>query len=438
MKARALIACITILAAFAFLAACQPDGLAETDSCMECHSGDTTEGSAVRTAQAQYDESGHLNGPRMLSAYTGDHMYVFHGSNASYANGPDCSKCHTHQGFVDFIDAGMPATWSQYDGPPGPECFTCHKPHISGDFSLRKETNETLIDGSTIFNGGKGNLCVTCHKSLTASTTFLTGFSGVLPAGTASKSWQTYNGTHHGPQAEFVMGANYYATPAKLYEGPSPHYSGALPVGDTCVGCHMYAPSDTSRFSGTLQMGGHGMYLGGDVHGVDSNVIGACRSCHTSYPNDFSGLPYQVYANTNTAGGTGSLSGGFEANSSLNARLDDIRANRDLLIGYFGTGSNFYKTALVAGNVVAGVAGDGPIEDALTGGDVASGEWGKDWIFAASRLDENQSKAFWNFKFFIEDKSQGIHNPKFAHQILYDAVVALGMTPAGTPPPNRP
>jgi len=91
MKARALIACIAILAAFAFLAACQPDSVAETDSCMECHSGESNSitGNAVLAAQAQYDESGHLNGPRMLDPYepTTGHIYVAHGSNAMYTNG---------------------------------------------------------------------------------------------------------------------------------------------------------------------------------------------------------------------------------------------------------------------------------------------------------------------------------------------------------------
>jgi hypothetical protein len=206
----------------------------------------------------------------------------------------------------------------------------------------------------------------------------------------------------------------------------SDHLDAGLP--DSCVSCHLYQPA--ARMSGTLQLGGHGMYLSGDVHGSDTNVIGVCRSCH-EYPLTSTGSAILVQP---TSAGTGSLSGGFETaltpDTNINDRLADIRANRDLLIAYFGTGTNFLKTVSPFN---PGVAGDGPIES-LSGGDVASGEFGKDWVFAASRLTEIQSYAFWNFKLFIEDRSQGIHNPVYAHQILYDAAQVLSLTPVGTRP----
>ena len=443
-KASALIACITILAAFAFLAACQPDSLtSETASCLECHSGDSVTGDAVLAAQAQYDESGHLNGPRMLDPFeaTTGHIYVFHGSNAMYTNGSagptNCAKCHSHQGFVDFINNGAPDSFYSAASPPGG--FTCHKPHISGDFSMRKTTSETLVDGTTIFNGGSGNLCVTCHKSLTASTTFLSGFTGSLPLASATKSWTSSNGPHHGPQADYLMGVNHYAyASAPSYFGQSDHMS--VSISNSCVSCHLYAPG--ARLSGSLQLGGHGMYLTGDVHGTDTNVIGGCRAtgCH-SFPTS---------ATTLTAAATGSLTGGFEtatSPSTLNTYLDDIRAIRNLLIVYFGTGTNFYKTNVTDpgtpsdpsdDTVLAGADGDGPIQGVDDGLNQTTGEWGLDWEFAASRLTEAQSRAFWNFRYFIEDKSQGIHNPDFAFQILYDAADDLGLNPDSVITNTRP
>jgi hypothetical protein len=352
-----------------------------------------------------------------------------------YTNGSNCSKCHTHQGFVDFIAAGMPAIWnSNYGAASQPGCFTCHKPHISGDFSMRKQTAETLVDGAT-FDQGKGNLCVTCHKSLTASSAYLTGFTGSLPLASATKSWSSSAGPHHGPEADFIMGANHYDYGGD-YSGASPHL---LPEG--CVSCHMYQPG--ARLGGSLELGGHGFYLTGDVHGNIVNVIGAtgglCRSCHA-----WSGTSATVAVPT-PGPTSGYLTGGYETSSAalINTYLDQIRANRNKLIAYFGTGTNFYKVTLDDNgtpgdpsddiNVLPGAAGDGPIES-LSGGDVASGEWEKDWAFAASRLTETQSRAFWNFKLFIEDKSQGIHNPVFAIRILWDSVDDLGLTPSGSRP----
>ncbi len=441
MKTSAILACCAIVAALALLAACQPDVASETDSCMECHSGDTVTGNAVLAAQAQYENSGHFQGHRSLDPFesTTGHNFISHGSNAMYTNGSNCSKCHTHQGFVDFIAAGMPSSWNQsYGAASQPGCFTCHEPHLSGDFSMRKETPEILVDGTTEFNKGKGNLCVTCHKSLTASGTFLSGFTGSLPLASATKSWSSSTGPHHGPEADFIMGVNHYAYAAKDYSGTSPHLALALP--DACVSCHMYQPG--ARLGGNLQLGGHGWYLTGDVHGSIVNVIGVtsglCRSCH-----GWSGTGATV--TVPTPGPTsGYLTGGYETSSAalINTYLDQIRANRDILISYFGTGTNFYKTNVndqgtpadtSDDTVIAGAAGDGPIES-LTGGDATSGEWEKDWAFAASRLTEAQSRAFWNFRYFIEDKSQGIHNPVFAIRILWDSVEGLGLTPNGSRP----
>ena len=94
------------------------------------------------------------------------------------------------------------------------------------------------------------------------------------------------------------------------------------------------------------------------------------------------------------------------------------------MIGYFGNG-----TAYFGGN------GAGPIESRLSGADVASGEFGKDWVFAQANIDDYESYAFWNFRLFIEDRSQGIHNPKFALQMLYDAVEALNVVVPALPDP---
>ncbi len=416
MRTSALLACCAIIAAFALLAACSTGSSSETASCMDCHSGDTTNGNSLLAAQAQYDVSGHLNGPRTLDpevANTG-HIYIFHGSNAMYTNGGSCVKCHNHEAFVDYVTTGTTASF--YGAASPPQCFTCHKPHISGDFSLRKETSETLVDGTTTFNWGKGNLCVTCHKSLTpvGNTALVSTSSFFNTTTTFPKSWRTSDGPHHGPQADFMTGKNNYLYPAKTYVTVNNHFDAALP--DSCVSCHLYQPA--ARLGGTLQLGGHGMYLAADVHGSNSNLLGPCRACH-NYPVSGSGSPVLVQP-TSAGPAAAYLTGGFETALSpdlnVNTTLADIRGLRNLLVGYFGNGAaNF------------GGAGNGPIE-AESGGDfTTTGEWGRDWEFAQASLNEAQSYAFWNFKLFIEDKSNGIHNPVFAYEILYDAAQALGI-----------
>jgi hypothetical protein len=130
------------------------------------------------------------------------------------------------------------------------------------------------------------------------------------------------------------------------------------------------------------------------------------------------------------------MTGGFETaltpDTDVNTTLAAIRANRDLLIVYFGTDANFTSGGNLGGRRLT----------AVTGGDVATaGEWEKDWVFTTSlpgaggfTLTEEDSFAYWNFMYFIEDRSHGIHNPTFALQILWDSVEAVGLTPSGTRP----
>ena len=401
MKWGWLIFSVLAVVAVALLAGCSPDNLtAETDSCMNCHSGDTTTGNAVLAAQAQYENSGHFNGPRTLSPYSDNtgHTYVFHGSNSMYTNGSNCSKCHTHQGFVDFVAAGMPASWNQgYGAASPPGCFTCHKPHVSGDFSMRKESSETLADGASVFDYGKGNLCVTCHKALTAPSGFLTS---------DPINWRSSSGAHHGPQADFIMGTGHWAYGANSYQtaAANSHVSDVRQP-DACVSCHMYQP--TSRLGGTLELGGHGMYLTGDVHGSNVDIVQTCKTCHTS------GAPWPS-SNPKFTDSGHLAPYDWDGKNGVQDKLLEIKGLRDTLIAYLGNGAaNF------------GGAGKGPIVgelDPLT--DATSGEWNQDWQFnpVQTSLSLVISESFWNFKLFIEDHSGGIHNPTFAAQILYDAI----------------
>jgi hypothetical protein len=136
------------------------------DTCTStCHS----ETSAILGVKASYEASGHFNGPRTYAPKGGEEWTMFHGSNALYCNSGSssgCAKCHTHDGFVDFVTTGSVVA-SNYPDPAEIQCFTCHHPHETGDFSLRTTAAVTLVDGTTTYDKGAGNLCVQCHISRT-------------------------------------------------------------------------------------------------------------------------------------------------------------------------------------------------------------------------------------------------------------------------------
>jgi len=416
MKFVLCILSVCVLAGFVFITGCggikddistnQDDissNTAAIESCQQCHSATSDIGNKILGAQAGYESSGHLLGPRTyaeatIATNTGE-TFIFHGSDAMYCNGSPCLKCHTHQGFVEYVTTGTNAsTVVPSASPPG--CFTCHQPHENDDFTLSTTAAVTLVNGTTSFDQGDGNLCATCHMATGKVDDFVTG--------TFPKSIASYEGPHHGPQADFIMGVNYWDS-GQTMAGVSVHSKkSATGPQDSCVTCHHYL--STSRQSGSLEMGGHGFYMSADVHGTEKDLGDVCLQCHTGeFTTDFSG-----HANDFEANSIPALD--YDGDSVSENMLLEIKGLRDTLIGYFGNGiANF------TGN------GTGAIVDAATGAaDATSGEWHKNWDFASSvDVTKVQAQSLWNFKYFMEDKSHGVHNPKFAAQILWDAIKNL-------------
>jgi hypothetical protein len=393
--------------------------------------------------------------PADVFAATG-HLYVFHGSNAPYANatafGSACHQCHTHEGFVEYAETGANATTvDETPAPPG--CFSCHAPHEDGNFGLRTTAAVTLVDNST-FDIGSGNLCVTCHLSRTSSDVGINGtvsrpvsytvkFGANPPTALFSSHW----GPHHGPQGDYLTGVNNWDS-GQTYDSTDPHASG-----DSCVTCHHYQPDE--RMSGNLEWGGHGFYLTAEVHGAAKDLIANCTACHSSndFYNSADDPETEAFLYMDKAAADWDGSGG-----PAQRVFEEIQGLRNTLIDYFADGTNFVHVVLNTPvpdptdedtwtyTYSAGVAGDGPLVDATDVGtpDVDTGradpvlgtngyEWGQSYEFAEAEMTQTQAESFWNLRYFIEDKSGGIHNPTFAAQMLYDAANNLGLT-VGTRP----
>jgi hypothetical protein len=440
-----------------FSCSSEGDGQVVTDAdssaaCLACHSGDTETGDKILGAKAQYDNSGHYNGPRELvpASINSGHLYAFHGSNAPYTNANPCQQCHAHKGFVEYAETGTTTSADETPAPIG--CFSCHKPHETGDFNLRTTSAVTLTGGGT-FNVGKGNLCATCHHARrdTSSEIDPTDFTdkgvGGAFAGIATTSLSSPWGPHHGPQADFLMGAANWDSGSSTV-GASPHATG-----NSCVKCHHYQPD--GRLGGNLELGGHGFYLTSEVHGSREDLIANCETCHTA-SNFYNSLDDPetegfIYINKTAAYD-------WDGDGTTERILIEIQGMRDTLVGYFGTGSNFLKKTLNTPvpdptdddtwtyTYALGTSGDGPVVDSNSSSradvDTATNgyEWGESWEFAEAEMSQVQAEAYWNFKYFMEDRSGGIHNPTFAAQILWDAIKHLnddagaGLTLGGTRP----
>jgi hypothetical protein len=163
------------------------DGDVSGESCgfsheyfMRCHGGDADTIYRVLAKEVQYDISGH----RELGNYD--------------RNTTTCAGCHTNEGFIERYRNGFANETFSVNAPSGPMvsqtysnsspvgCFTCHLPHIRGNFTLR-DTGAvnifTLVAGQSTIQWNStpaSNLCVKCHQPRMTST----------PLTSSPKSWQ--------------------------------------------------------------------------------------------------------------------------------------------------------------------------------------------------------------------------------------------------------
>lgn len=342
-------------------------------TCMNCHG--STPKYPVLGAKLTYEHSAHkLNG------------------NATYANGGGCQQCHTNEGFIEWTQKGKidPATFVANPSQPG--CMTCHAPHETGTMALRTTKAVTLVNKEE-FDGGKGNLCASCHQSRSDAKAAVKD----LPA----KDVTARLGAHHGPQADMMVGTNAYQFPGKTY-GSSDHYSS---VDNTCVSCHMNLPK--GRYSLSPEIGGHSMNLAGEVHEVETLNTSACVSCHkdmkqapgTASWSKFSDAGVQWVGPTAVFAVT--ASDDYDRDGKKEYVQDEVQGLMDLLVNPQGTGAMQTKLAMYdAKGTYIGAKAAAPYTAAQVG-------------------------ALFNYRYVLEDRSRGIHNLTYTVQLLTDSIAAL-------------
>jgi hypothetical protein len=226
-----------------------PQGEAGITECMQCHADD----SVIRAINVEWQNSIHASG------------------NNIDRNTPPCSRCHTGEGFIDYVSTGVPDT---IDMPGLITCFSCHRPHENRNFNLRTMTAVSLENGG-IFDRGTGNLCANCHMARLLSPAIPSTPDGTVNI--TSTRW----GPHHGTQADVLSGQNAYVFPGSTYAN-SPHTTA---VTNGCPTCHMATPIGNKA-------GGHTMIMTYD----GGQLLTGCKQsgCHAGVSGfDFDYLGYQ-------------------------------------------------------------------------------------------------------------------------------------------------
>lgn len=169
-------------------------------------------------------------------------------------------------------------------------------------------------------------------------------------------------GPHHGPQANLLSGNGPYEFAGESYTTDHAHY---ISNDDGCTTCHMAAPYGA-------QAGGHTMSMTYDYHGSERANTAGCE----------------------TAGCHGTMDD-LNPDGIQDSIVVRIEALRTLLINDGVIDPNDPDYALI------------PYGGSLT-------------------LTVVQAGALYNFQFFREDRSNGIHNPDLAFDALDASIAAMG------------
>jgi hypothetical protein len=230
---------------------------------------------------------------------------------------------------------------------------------------LEKSPTTTAVTGSSAGNLGPGDTCVWCHKSRKDVTQYITATGNSL-----SSRW----GPHEGPQADVFSAKGGYEYAGRNY-GTSTHQ-----LELSCVDCHM-APVTANQ----------------NVPDHSFNPsLSVCLGCHlgaTSF--DING------------GETLNQTEMFELEADLNTA------------GYLTRSSTAPYLPLSAANLADGqFSTDSP----RTGAGATDGG-------AAILLTAGEAGALYNYELIAKGGGNGVHNPKYTQQLIFDSIFALTNKP---------
>jgi hypothetical protein len=223
-----------------------PAGPPGANACTQaCHTDDYTMADYILAVKTEFAESKHN---------TGD-TYVRRGST----NSPECSRCHTTEGYQHYAETGTAVAVAQSSRIG---CFACHAPHTNENFSQRK-TGATAMYRGGPYDKGESNTCAVCHQIQEPSPSFASADTIKSP----------YWGPHHGPQASVLAGMGAYVFAGQSYSADHAHNS----ITKGCVNCHM------ARVATDGLAGGHSFKMTYDYHGSERLNSKGCVGCHTSW-----------------------------------------------------------------------------------------------------------------------------------------------------------
>ncbi len=317
-----------------------------------------------------------------------------HAVSTSYPTGSGreiCVRCHSGKGFAEFVE-GVSTTDPYFDASYAPiTCAACHDPHSDANqFQLRTVSAALVAPGGTttqVTNAGLGAICMNCHQSRTEANAAIAG------AGTSAINLRF--GPHYGAQGDMLESNNMLELGGQKLAKTN-HIGATV---DACVRCHMYTNNVTADAQGNIiKMGGHTFSMM-SPDGTDN--MEACAQCHGStFGTGFDQVKFYLNGTAD-----------FDNNGVEEGIQNEVRGMIPNVMTQLAT--------TIPGVVLSKGYGFTKDDGTWFGFPTPSPQWTKD-----------QLSAYWNAFTAFEDKSGGIHNPKYIVTALRGAMKLLGIATA--------
>ena len=318
----------------------------------------------------------------MMSPHSDSTAEAFNHWNQQGSIPVECARCHSRQGFVDYLggDGSTPFKVDQ-PAPTGSvvDCQTCH------NSAANALAQVTFPSGVTVSGLGGEARCMTCHQGRSSGPTVDAAIAAAAPTNddTVSASL-SFSDIHYTPAAATLYGGRAeggYQYAGQSYDVRFRHVDGY----DTCTGCH-------------------------DPHSTQIN-FSACATCHTGVTDVNSAHQIRMISSVGIDyDGDGNVSGGIS---------DEVNGLAKKLGKAITTYGSEHKTPICyAGNAYPywfiDTDGDGSCSTAEATASNAFASW-------SARL----VRATYNYQLVNKDPGAFAHNAKYVIELLYDSVTDL-------------
>lgn len=288
------------------------------------------------------------------------------GSNANTGNLNDCGRCHDGRLYVQFTKGG--SLLNPVDEKTLTEAdathITCQTCHDPHGNGNFASLRQSPSESKVLGNGYAYTLGGTGQLCMDCHKARRDNVS-YTNTNVTSVHW----GPHHSVQSDNFFGQNAASFDGQPFLTNSHQYA----VTDACVTCHMVATTDTGTVNRD-KVGGHTFRLVNPENGYEHTT--ACTNCHGPKTS------FEEFEAVTDYDGDGSV-------ESISGEIEGLLTNIRILLPPTG-------------------------QDSI------------DWTMIRDMNDLTVRKAYWNYQLIAYDGSKGMHNSKFAFDVLLKTQIALG------------